>query len=61
MSWLPFCLRFFLETFILDKHVRFVLTVYPVVIWALTGVFTENYNAADPTRNNIFNGEEKGC
>ncbi|XP_038149570.1 uncharacterized protein LOC119788947 [Cyprinodon tularosa] len=46
---------FFLENFILDRHVRFVLTVYPVVIWALTGVFTENYNAADPTRNNIFN------
>ncbi|XP_012735598.2 uncharacterized protein LOC105938417 [Fundulus heteroclitus] len=45
---------FVLENFVLDKHVRFILTIYPVVIWALTGVFTENYNAADPTRNNIF-------
>ncbi|KAK5601339.1 hypothetical protein CRENBAI_000951 [Crenichthys baileyi] len=45
---------FFLENFVFDKHVRFILTIYPVVIWALTGIFTENYNTADPTRNNIF-------
>ncbi|KAM4543409.1 uncharacterized protein V3H82_021323 [Fundulus diaphanus] len=45
---------FFLENFVLDEHVRFILTIYPAVIWALTGVFTENYNAADPTHNNIF-------
>ncbi|MEQ2252088.1 hypothetical protein ILYODFUR_018139 [Ilyodon furcidens] len=54
MSWLIDFLRFFLENFVFDKHVRFILTIYPVVIWALTGVFTQNYNAADPTRNNIF-------
>ncbi|XP_034998815.2 uncharacterized protein LOC118098783, partial [Hippoglossus stenolepis] len=45
---------FILENSVLDKHVRFILTIYPVVIWALTGVFMENYNAEDPTRNNIF-------
>ncbi|XP_054607177.2 uncharacterized protein [Nothobranchius furzeri] len=45
---------FLLENFVLDKHVRFILAIYPVVIWALTGVFTENYNSASPTRNNIF-------
>ncbi|KAM6900672.1 uncharacterized protein FYW49_017188 [Xenentodon cancila] len=45
---------FILENSILDKHVRFILTIYPVVIWALTGVFTKNFNAAAPTRNNIF-------
>ncbi|XP_060950211.1 uncharacterized protein LOC133027194 [Limanda limanda] len=45
---------FILENSVLDKHVRFILTIYPVVIWALTGVFMENYNAKDPTRNNIF-------
>ncbi|XP_035856747.1 uncharacterized protein LOC116037980 [Sander lucioperca] len=44
---------FFLENFVLDKHVRYILTIYPVVIWAVTGAFTKN-NAADPTRNNIF-------
>lgn len=45
---------FILENTILDKYVRFILTIYPSVIWALTGVFTGNYNAAAPTRNNVF-------
>ncbi|KAG8009478.1 hypothetical protein GBF38_017786 [Nibea albiflora] len=45
---------FILENSVLDKHVRYILTIYPVVIWALTGVFTKNYDAAAPTRNNIF-------
>ncbi|XP_035512669.1 uncharacterized protein si:ch211-161h7.5 [Morone saxatilis] len=45
---------FILENVVLDKHVRYILTIYPFVIWALTGVFTKNYNAAAPTRNNIF-------
>lgn len=45
---------FILENSVLDKHVRFILTIYPVVIWALTGVFLKNYNAASPTRNNNF-------
>lgn len=61
MLFLFHYLRFVLENFVLDKHVRFILTIYPVVIWALTGVFTENYNVADPTRTNIFVGKEKGC
>ncbi|XP_070709374.1 uncharacterized protein [Pempheris klunzingeri] len=46
--------RFFLENTVLNKHVRYILTIYPVVIWALTGVFTKNYDAAAPTRNNIY-------
>ncbi|XP_068438431.1 uncharacterized protein [Clinocottus analis] len=45
---------FFLENFVLDKYVRYILSIYPFVIWALTGVFTGNNNAADPSRNNIF-------
>lgn len=51
------CHRFILENFVLDKHVRFILTIYPVVIWALTGVFMKNYNAEDPDHNDIFIGE----
>ncbi|KAK1885079.1 putative ammonia channel [Dissostichus eleginoides] len=43
-----------LENTILDKHVRNILSIYPAVIWALTGVFSKNYNAADPSRNNTF-------
>lgn len=50
--------RFILENSVLDKHVRLILSIYPVVIWALTGVYTETYNPAAPTRNNIFIGEE---
>ncbi|XP_041817862.1 uncharacterized protein LOC121624274 [Chelmon rostratus] len=45
---------FILENSVLDKHVRYILSIYPVVIWALIGVFTKNYDAAAPTRNNIF-------
>ncbi|XP_037312006.2 uncharacterized protein LOC119198682 [Pungitius pungitius] len=45
---------FFLENFVLDKHVRYILTIYPFVIWAVTGVFSKNNNAADPSANNIF-------
>ncbi|TNN88821.1 hypothetical protein EYF80_000698 [Liparis tanakae] len=45
---------FFLENFVLDKYVRYIVTIYPAVIWAVSGVFTKNNNAADPSRNNIF-------
>ena len=56
MCWI--CHRFVLENSVLDKYVRYILTIYPSVIWAVTGVFTKNYDAANPTRNNIFIGEE---
>nr|XP_046227984.1 uncharacterized protein si:ch211-161h7.5 [Scatophagus argus] len=45
---------FVLENSVLDKHVRYILIIYPVVIWTLTGIFTKNYDTAAPTRNNIF-------
>lgn len=56
-----FCCRFFLENFVLDKHVRYILTIYPFVIWAVTGVFSKNNNAADPSPNNIFTSEGLLC
>lgn len=49
--------RFVLENFVLDKHVRYVLIVYPVVIWALSGNLDKNYNAESPSRNGIFIGK----
>lgn len=52
-----FC-RFILENTLLDKYVRFIVSIYPVVIWALAGVFAENYDAEEPSRNNIFVGKE---
>ncbi|XP_028290537.1 uncharacterized protein LOC114454343 [Gouania willdenowi] len=45
---------FILENSYFEKHVRFILSIYPVLIWSLTGVLTKNYNAAAPTRNDIF-------
>ncbi|XP_060920826.1 uncharacterized protein si:ch211-161h7.5 [Labrus mixtus] len=45
---------FILENSVLDKHVRYILSIYPSVIWALTGVFDQNYVAAFPSRTNIF-------
>lgn len=50
--------RFVLENFFLDKHVRYILIIYPVVIWALTGSYTKNYDPASPSQTGIFAGEE---
>ncbi|XP_029935815.1 uncharacterized protein LOC115379233 [Myripristis murdjan] len=47
-------LWFSVENSVLDKHVRYILTVYPVVIWALSGNLDKNYDAASPSRNGIF-------
>lgn len=49
--------RFIVETFVFEKHLRYILTVYPVVIVALSGNMTKNYNSADPSRNGIYIGE----
>ena len=40
---------FSLENTILDKFVRYTLTVYPVVIWALSASINKNW---DPTKRN---------
>ncbi|KAG7524420.1 hypothetical protein JOB18_011624 [Solea senegalensis] len=45
---------FLLENLVLDKHVRYILIVYPVVIWALSGNLDKNYNAESPGINGIF-------
>nr|XP_061810195.1 uncharacterized protein LOC133601103 [Nerophis lumbriciformis] len=47
-------LWFFLQNVVLDKHVRYILIDYPVVIWALSGNFDKNYNAESPSRSGIF-------
>ncbi|KAJ0022909.1 hypothetical protein NQD34_015043, partial [Periophthalmus magnuspinnatus] len=48
LSW------FVLENTVLDKHVRYILIVYPVVIWALSGNLDKNYIPESPNRNGIF-------
>lgn len=44
------------EQLALDKHVRYILTTYPVVIWALSGNFDKNYNKESPDQNGILIG-----
>lgn len=43
-----------LENFIFEKHVRYILTVYPVVIWALSGSVGKNVDAAAPSHIGVF-------
>ena len=43
---------FFLENTILDKYVRYTLSIYPVVIWALSASINKNWNSAK--RNSIL-------
>ncbi|KAJ8272861.1 hypothetical protein GJAV_G00094290 [Gymnothorax javanicus] len=45
---------FVVENFVFEKHVRYLLTIYPVVILALSGSIARNYDSAAPSKNNIF-------
>lgn len=45
---------FTLENFVIERHVRYILTIYPVIIYALIGNLSKHYNAADPGRNAVF-------
>lgn len=49
--------RFIVENFVFEKHLRYILTVYPVVIVALSGNMTKNFKSADPSRSGIYIGE----
>ncbi|XP_042751253.1 uncharacterized protein LOC122194334 [Lagopus leucura] len=42
------------ENFFLDKYVRYNLTVYPVVIIALTGSMCKDFSISSPTTNGVF-------
>ncbi|XP_016296644.1 uncharacterized protein LOC107654190 [Sinocyclocheilus anshuiensis] len=45
---------FIVENFVFEKHLRYILTVYPVVIVALSGNMTKNFKSADPSRSGIY-------
>ncbi|XP_013995422.1 uncharacterized protein [Salmo salar] len=45
---------FGIENFLLYQHVRYILTIYPVVIIALVGNVTKHYDPAAPSANAIF-------
>ncbi|XP_069090345.1 uncharacterized protein [Pleurodeles waltl] len=51
---LELVLWFILENFAFDEYVRYTLTVYPVVICALSGSLNKHFVSSDPGRNNIF-------
>lgn len=42
LSLFPLTLRFLLENFCLDEHVRYILIIYPVVITCLAGVLSNS-------------------
>ena len=45
---------FVLENTILDRFLRYVLSVYPVVIWALIGVVSKHWSIEGEERNSRF-------
>lgn len=45
---------FILENWVLDRWVRYIVTVYPVVIVALVGNILKHFHRADPSPNSIF-------
>ncbi|KAM4551202.1 uncharacterized protein PAE49_015067 isoform 1-T1 [Odontesthes bonariensis] len=45
---------FILENWVLDRWVRNILTVYPVVIVALVGIIYKHFNPTHPTPNSVF-------
>ncbi|XP_067291538.1 uncharacterized protein si:ch211-161h7.5 [Pseudorasbora parva] len=45
---------FIVKNFVFEKNLRYILTVFPVVIVALSGNMTKNFNSADPSRNGIY-------
>ena len=49
-------LYFTLENTILDRFARYVFAVYPVVIWALIGVLSKQWNRDDENRRNQIYG-----
>lgn len=45
---------FILEITILDAFARFVVIVYPVLIWANSGIISAHWGTEDNSRNSIF-------
>ncbi|XP_023696964.2 uncharacterized protein [Paramormyrops kingsleyae] len=43
-----------LANLVLETHLRYLLIIYPVVILALIGSLTKDYDVVSPSRNNIF-------
>ncbi|XP_065897869.1 uncharacterized protein [Dysidea avara] len=47
-------LWFLLENTVLDRYTRYVYTIYPVLIWALSGIITNNIDNDDHKETNAI-------
>ena len=45
---------FILENTVLDRFARYVLIVYPVIVWSLAAILSAHWNQEDDNRNPIF-------
>ena len=57
MLWLLSALTiiyFALENTVLDRYARFIFMVYPVLIWALSGVMSAHWGKEDPDTNPVL-------
>ena len=45
---------FVLENTVLDRYARFIFMVYPVLIWALTGVMSAHWEKEDPNTSPVL-------
>ena len=45
---------FILENTVLDSFARYIVAVYPVIIWALSAVIDAHWGVEDDNRNSIF-------
>lgn len=45
---------FLLENTILDRFLRYVFAVYPVVLWTLAGILAETWEGLSSDRNQLF-------
>ncbi|CAL8324621.1 unnamed protein product [Boreogadus saida] len=43
-----------LENWVLERHVRYIVTVYPVVIWALCGAVSSHFDPSAPSQSGLF-------
>lgn len=54
MLLLEVIIWFSVENFLIEKHVRYILSVYPVIIYALSGSLSKHYDSTAPGRNAVF-------
>lgn len=49
--------RFILQSFLLNKYLRYTLSVYPILILGLGAMFTRSYRVSDLSANTVYCGK----